>query len=56
MRSSTIYGTARYRTTVASIAIHTCAISERAYVYSGIDASCLPQRVLLCTSSTVAVQ
>ncbi len=31
------YGTAR--AIVASIAIHTSAIPERAYVYSGIDAS-----------------
>ncbi len=39
MRSSTSFGTVRYHITVASIAIHTSAISERAYVYSGIDAS-----------------
>ena len=38
MRSSTSFGTVRYHTTVASIAIHTSAISERAYVYSGTDA------------------
>ncbi len=39
MRSSISFGTVRYRATVASIAIHTSAISERAYVYSGTDAS-----------------
>ncbi len=39
MRLTTSYGTVRYRATVASIAIHTSAILERVYVYSGIDAS-----------------
>ncbi len=39
MRSSASCGTVRYHTTVASIAIHTSAIYERAYVYSGTDAS-----------------
>ncbi len=39
MSSSTSFGTVRYHTTVASIAIHTSAISERAYVYFCTDAS-----------------
>ncbi len=39
MRFSISFGAVRYRAIVASIAIHTSAISERAYVYSGTDAS-----------------
>ena len=39
MRLTTSYGTVRYHATVASIAIHTSAMSERVYVYSGTDAS-----------------
>jgi hypothetical protein len=53
MRSPTSYGTARYRATLASIAINISAILERVYVYSGLDASA--RRLLYLQAHSICI-